>query len=196
MPFHRRHLAALAAAGLLPFMPRPARAATRRELEESAAPALRRLREGHGTHAMATSAKAILVFPQILRAGFGVGGQYGNGVLYHGGHPTRTHNHTPSPFSTMGYYNIAGASYGLQIGAQAFGLGMFFMTDAALAFFHDSAGWEIGTGPSVVALDSGAAMNMTSSTLTQPVYSVTFGQTGLMAALGLQGNKITRITPD
>jgi lipid-binding SYLF domain-containing protein len=196
MALQRRHFAALAGLGVLSLRPHSAQAVTRRDLDEAAAPALRRLREGHGTQVMASTAKAILVFPQILRAGFGVGGQYGNGVLYHGGHPARTHNHTPAPFSAMGYYNIAGASYGLQIGAQAFGLGMFFMTDAALAFFHDSAGWEIGTGPSVVALDSGAATSMTSSTLTQPVYSVTFGQTGLMAAIGLQGNKITRITPD
>jgi lipid-binding SYLF domain-containing protein len=71
-----------------------------------------------------------------------------------------------------------------------------FMTDAALAALQKADGWEIGTGPSVVVLDKGLQANATSTTLSEPVYAITFGQQGLMAALALNGTKITRIQPD
>ena len=207
-------------------MPLPAKAVTRREIDDLAAPALRRMREGEATRVLSENARAILIFPRIIRAGFAIGGQYGNGVLYAGGAPharvesrpaalpppqapgtplappvpvppaTRVETPAPEPWSHLGYYNFAGASFGLQIGAQAYGLAMFFMTDAAFSFFRRTEGWEIGTGPSVVALDAGMAGSLTSSTMSQSVYSVTFGQQGLMATLSLEGTKITRIRPD
>jgi|GEM_PF-68494 len=223
-------LAALAALGLMPLAARPAWAVTRREIEEAANPAPQRLREGKGTRALVEQAKAILIFPRIVRAGFAIGGQYGTGALYAGGgvtpqaaspgilalwfspvppvakqpgampapvpRPLAPVPASPEPFAVMGHYNLAGASFGLQIGAQAYGLAMLFMTDSALAFFHQTEGREVGTGPSVVALDAGMAASMTSSTLSQDVYAVTFGQTGLMATLSLEGIKITRIRPD
>ncbi len=223
MTIRRRHLLPLAA---LPFAPGPAHAATRREIDDAAAPALRRMREGEATRVLSENARAILVFPRIIRAGFAIGGQYGNGALFAGGAPharvervpaplprpqlpgtplappvpvpppTRVETPAPEPWSHLGYYNFAGASFGLQIGAQAYGLAMFFMTDAAFNFFRRTEGWEIGTGPSVVALDAGMAGSLTSSTMSQSVYSVTFGQQGLMATLSLEGTKITRIRPD
>jgi lipid-binding SYLF domain-containing protein len=222
VPLRRRHLLPLAA---LPLLPLPAHAVTRREIDEAVEPALRRLREGEQTRVLAENARAVLVFPRIIRAGFAIGGQYGNGALHAGGAPqarverraaplpppqpagtplappvpvppaTRVEVPAPAPWSHLGYYNIAGASFGLQIGAQAYGLAMFFMTDAALDFFRRTEGWEIGTGPSVVALDAGMAGSLTSSTMSQAVYSVTFGQQGLMATLSLEGTKITRIRP-
>jgi lipid-binding SYLF domain-containing protein len=73
---------------------------------------------------------------------------------------------------------------------------MFFMTDEALAAVQRADGWEIGTGPSVVALDRGAQVNITATTVLEPVYAITFNQQGLMAALALNGTKITRINPD
>jgi lipid-binding SYLF domain-containing protein len=181
MPIARRCLAALA----LPLLalPGPARAATKREIDEAVAPALTRLRDQEGTRILADNAKAILVFPRIIRGGFVFGGQYGNGAMIEGS-------------ETTGYYNIAGASFGLQIGAQSYGLAMFIMTAEALDFFRKSQGWEIGTGPSVVALDAGLAGSLTSTTMSQDVYAVTFGQQGLMAALTLDGQKISRITPE
>ncbi len=223
VPLRRRHLLPLAA---LPFAPLPAHAVTRREIDDAAAPALRRMREGEATRVLSENARAILIFPRIIRAGFAIGGQYGNGVLYAGGAPharvervptplpppqapgtplappvpvppaNRVETPAPEPWSHLGYYNFAGASFGLQIGAQAYGLAMFFMTDAAFSFFRRTEGWEIGTGPSVVALDAGMAGSLTSSTMSQSVYSVTFGQQGLMATLSLEGTKITRIRPD
>ncbi|TCZ64395.1 lipid-binding SYLF domain-containing protein [Roseicella aquatilis] len=181
MPVTRRRLAALAVPLLA--MPVAARAASRRDIDDAVAPALARLREEPGTRVLAENARAILVFPRIIRGGFVFGGQYGTGAMIQGA-------------ETVGYYSIAGASFGLQVGAQSYGLAMFVMTDGALDFFHRSQGWEIGTGPSVVALDAGLAGSLTSTTMSQDVYAMTFGQTGLMAALTLDGQKITRITPE
>jgi lipid-binding SYLF domain-containing protein len=128
-------------------------------------------------------AKAVLVFPEILKAGFIVGAQHGDGTLLSHGRP-------------IGYYKTVAASYGLQAGAQRFGYALFFMNDRDLAYLHKSGGWEIGTGPSVVIVDTGMAKSLTTTTLRKGVYAFAFGQKGLMAGLGLQGSKITRITPD
>jgi lipid-binding SYLF domain-containing protein len=125
-------------------------------------------------------AVGILVFPSILKAGLIVGGQGGDGVLRERGRVTA-------------YYNIAAASFGLQAGAQTFSYALFFMNTKALSYLHKSDGWSIGTGPSVVVLDKGAAASLNSTTLTQDVYAFPFGQTGLMAGLSLEGSKITRI---
>ena len=116
MPIARRRLAALA----LPLlaMPAGARAATKREIDDTVGPALARLRDQEGTRILADNAKAILVFPRIIRGGFVFGGQYGNGAMIEG-------------TETTGYYNIAGASFGLQIGAQSYGLAMFIIAVAS-----------------------------------------------------------------
>lgn len=127
-------------------------------------------------------ARAVLVFPGIIKAGFLIGGQGGDGRLSVGG-------------QTVGYYNIAAASFGLQAGAQSFSYALFFMTESALKYLSDSDGWAIGSGPSVVVLDKGAAANPNSTTLRSDVYAVPFGARGLMAGLGLEGSKITRISP-
>jgi len=179
MSIARRRLAAFAA-GLSFVSARPAKAASKREIDDAVGPVLVRLQEGEFTRILAANARAILIFPRIIRGGFVFGGQYGNGAMIEAG-------------ETTGYYNIAGASFGLQIGAQSYGLAMFIMTESALEFFRRSQGWEIGTGPSVVALDQGLAGSLTSTTMSQDVYAVTFGQTGLMAALTLDGTKISPI---
>ena len=182
MPTSRRRLATLVLP-LLAAAPAARAAASKREIDDAVAPALARLREGDLTRVLAENAKAILVFPRIVRGGFVFGGQYGTGAMVQGG-------------ETTGYFSIAGASFGLQIGAQSYGLAMFIMTDGALDYFRTSDGWEFGAGPTVVALDTGMAGSLTSTTLTQDVYAMTFSQTGLMAALTLDGTKITRITPE
>jgi lipid-binding SYLF domain-containing protein len=125
-------------------------------------------------------AKAVLIFPDIVKAGFMVGGQYGEGALIVGG-------------KTVQHYNIAAASYGLQAGAQSFAYAMFLMTDAARAYIDRSGGWEIGAGPTVVVVDEGMAKSMTTTTLKDDVYSFIFGQKGLMAGIGIQGSKISKI---
>ena len=93
----------------------------------------------------------------------------------------------------LAYYNTVAASYGLQAGLQKFGYALFFMNDSALKWIDKSDGWEIGVGPSIVVVDVGAAASMTSTTAQSDIYAFFFDQKGLMAGLGLQGTKITRL---
>lgn len=132
---------------------------------------------------LSSVAKGMLVFPDVIKAGLIIGGQYGTGALRVDG-------------QTTGYYNTVAASYGLQAGAQSFGYTMFFMTDEALGYLEKSSGWEIGVGPSVVVVDEGVARALTTTTAKEDVYVFFFGQEGLMAGLGVQGSKITKINPD
>ena len=132
--------------------------------------------------AIGKDAYAVLVFPSVTKAGLGIGGQYGEGALIKGG-------------KVVAYYSTAGASYGLQAGAQTFGYAMFFMNEAALKQLDKTDGYEVGVGPSVVVMDEGKAKTMTSTTMKDDIYAFIFGQQGLMAGLGVQGNKISRIKP-
>ena len=160
------------------------RAASAAEMNQKARQALHDLyARSAAARNVGHNAKAVLVFPEILKAGFIVGAQHGDGTLLSHGRP-------------VGYYKTVAASYGLQAGAQRFGYALFFMTDRDLAYLHKSGGWEIGTGPSVVIVDTGMAKSLTTTTLRQGVYAFAFGQKGLMAGLGLQGSKITEIHPD
>ncbi len=130
------------------------------------------------------TSKGVLVFPKILKGGLiFVGGQGGEGALRVNG-------------KTDGYYSTVSVSYGLQLGVQWFGYAMFFRTDKALGYLDKSDGWEVGTAPSVVMVDQGAAKGFSSSSLKDDIYVFFFDQKGLMAGLGLQGTKITKITPD
>ncbi|MBL6078359.1 lipid-binding SYLF domain-containing protein [Belnapia sp. T18] len=183
--FTRRSLSALLLAGASAgavAASRPAAAETQREIDADVAAALVRLRALPQSQDLLRKAHATLVFPRIISGGFIVGGQYGQGALVRGER-------------TEGYYSIAGLSLGFLAGAQSAGLAMFFMTEQAAATLRRRDGWEIGTGPTVVALDRGLQANASSTTLTEPVYAITFNQEGLMAALALNGTKITRITP-
>ena len=127
-------------------------------------------------------AHAILVFPKVTKAGLMVGGQYGEGSLLKSGAAT-------------GYYKTTGASFGLQAGGQAFAYAMFFMNEKALASLDSANGFEVGVGPSIVMVDEGMAKTTTTNTMKDDIYAFVFGQKGLMAGLGLQGNKIAKITP-
>lgn len=132
---------------------------------------------------MAGIAKGILVFPEIIKGGFIIGGQYGEGALRVGGR-------------TTGYYRSVAASYGLQAGAQSFGYALFFLDNNSLQFLKKSDGWEIGVGPSVVIVDEGMARSFTTTTAQSGIYAFFFDQKGLMAGLGIQGSKISRFQPD
>jgi lipid-binding SYLF domain-containing protein len=131
---------------------------------------------------LAKTAAAILVFPQVTKAGLGIGGQYGEGALLTNG-------------KAAAYYKTTGASFGLQAGGQKYGYAMFFMNAKALEQLDKSNGFEVGVGPSVVVVDEGMGKSTTTKTLDKDVYAFIFGQKGLMAGLGVQGNKITKITP-
>ncbi len=129
---------------------------------------------------LSETAKAVLVFPGITKGGFIVGGQYGEGVLMKEG-------------KTIAFYNTISASYGLQAGLQKYGYALFFMTDSAREYLNRSDGWELGTGPSIVIVDAGAASGLSTTTAKADVYAFFFDQKGLMAGLGLQGTKVTKI---
>lgn len=159
-------------------------AASASEINRNATAALQTLyKTTPGVKDLANNAKGILVFPNIVKAGLIIGGQYGDGALREKGR-------------TVGYYRSVAASYGLQAGVQSFGYVLFFMDDASLRYLKNSQGWEIGSGPSVVVLDKGFGKSMTTTTMRKGVYAFIFSQKGLMAGIGLQGSKITRITPD
>jgi lipid-binding SYLF domain-containing protein len=161
--------------------PNPAPAASAAELDRDAQKALGDLyAKSPSAKTMGEKAIGILVFPGIVKGGFIVGGQYGEGALIKDG-------------KTVGYYNTIAASYGLQAGLQKFGYALFFMTESALKWIDKSDGWEIGVGPSIVIVDVGAAASMTSTTAQSDIYAFFFDQKGLMAGIGLQGTKITRL---
>jgi lipid-binding SYLF domain-containing protein len=135
-----------------------------------------------GAKALGAQAHAILVFPKVIKAGLGIGGQSGEGALIRGG-------------KTVAYYRTSGGSFGLQAGAQTYGYAMFFMKPEALTQLDKADGFEVGVGPSVVVMDEGKAKSTTTTTMKEDIYAFIFGQEGLMAGLGIQGNKISKINP-
>lgn len=167
-------------AGLL-IGPDLARAASAAQINRDAQNALQKLyAKSSVAKALGEKAQAILVFPAIAKGGFIVGGQYGEGVLLKDG-------------KAMGYYNTVAASYGLQVGVQKYGYALFFMTDAAVRYLDKSGGWELGTAPSIVIVDTGKTKGISTTSLQSDMYAFFFDQKGLMAGLGLQGTKITKI---
>ncbi len=151
------------------------------QADQAATNALRRLVISNAAaRQLNDKAVAVLVFPKIVKVGFLLGGAYGEGALIRDGR-------------IVGYYNSAAASWGLQAGAQWFGYALFFMNETALSYLDKSSGFEIGVGPSVVVVDAGAAKKFSSSTLTQDIYAIIVNQKGLMAGLGIEGSKISRI---
>jgi len=151
------------------------------ELDDDSAAALRSLYDGSlAARVLGEKAAGILVFPNIVKAGFLFGAQFGEGTLFRGGRKVAN-------------YRSVAASYGFQAGVQAFGYAMFFMTDAALEYLDKSGGWEVGVGPSIVVVDTGVARNLTTATIQSDVYAFVFDQKGLMAGIGIQGSKITRV---
>lgn len=140
-------------------------------------------RDVPATAELAKRAEAVLVFPSVVKGGLMIGGQYGQGALRRDGR-------------TTGYYRTSAVSYGLQAGAQSFGYALFFMTEGALRYLDESRGWELGTGPSLVVLDEGMAKQFSTTTIQHDIYAFVFGHQGLMAGIGLQGSKISRIYPE
>jgi lipid-binding SYLF domain-containing protein len=131
---------------------------------------------------LAPKATAILVFPEVKKAGLGIGGQYGEGTLLKGG-------------KASAFYKTTGASLGLQAGAQEYGYALFFMNAKALAQLDAAKGFEVGVGPSYVLVDEGKGKSITTTTTDKDIYAFIFSQKGLMAGIGIEGNKVTKITP-
>lgn len=156
-------------------------AATAEDLDKDALQALQTLYKTNPTaEALSKKARAVLVFPKIVKAGLVFGGSYGEGVLLKGS-------------TSSGYYNTVTASWGLQAGGESYGYVVFLMSDKAVKYLDKSMGWEFGVGPTVVAVNEGIAKNLSTSTLKDDAYAFIFDQQGLMASLSLEGTKITRI---
>jgi len=136
-----------------------------------------------GAKALGDKSVGVLVFPSIVKGGFIIAGQFGDGALRRNG-------------KSVAYYRSLAASYGFQAGAQAFGYVLFFMDDDSLRYLDNSAGFELGTGPSLVVLDSGFGKNFSTTTLQKGIYAFIFDQKGLMGGVGIQGTKITKINPN
>ena len=161
----------------------PAKADSPKEMEAEARAALANLYStSPSAKALGEKAKAVLVFPGITKGGFIVGGQYGEGTLLQNDR-------------AIGYYNTAAASFGLQAGIQKFGYALFFMNTSDLTYLDKSAGWELGVGPSITIVDEGIAGSLSTTTAREGVYAFFFHQKGLMAGMGLQGTKITKMNP-
>jgi lipid-binding SYLF domain-containing protein len=162
----------------------PSMADSRAEMEREARASLDELYKNvPGARDLARNAKGILVFPAITKAGFVVGGQYGEGVLFKNG-------------NVSGYYNTASASVGLQAGVQKYGYALFFMRESDLNYLKKSDGWDVGVGPNITVVDRGLASNLSAATAREGIYAFFFEQKGLMAGLGLQGTKITEMNPN
>ncbi len=126
------------------------------------------------------SAKGVLVFPSVFKAGIGIGGEYGEGALRIGG-------------KTVDYYSTAAASIGFQLGAQTKRIILVFMQDDALKKFRASKGWEAGVDGSVALIELGAGGTIDTTTIKDPIIGFVFGNKGLMFNLTLEGSKYTKI---
>jgi lipid-binding SYLF domain-containing protein len=158
-----------------------ANAATTEDLDKSAAQALQVLYKTNPLAAeIGKKAKAVLVFPNIVKAGLIFGGAYGEGVLMKNS-------------KVVGYYNSVTASWGWQAGAESYAYAVFLMSNKAVNYLDKTKGWEIGVGPTVVAVNAGVAKNLSSSTLKDDAYAFIFDQQGLMASLSIECTKISRI---
>lgn len=130
--------------------------------------------------ALLKDAKGVLVFPKVIKGGLIIGGFHGQGSLVKNGEATDL-------------FDSTGGSFGLQAGVQSLSYAMFFMTDEDLKYLNSSDGWEVGVGPNVTVVDEGLATSLTTTTARKGVYCFFFDQRGLMAGLGIQGSKITRL---
>jgi len=158
-----------------------AKAATAREIDVSVEVALDRFKnEVKGAEEFLANAKGVLVIPNVIRVGFGLGGEYGEGALIIDG-------------KTADYYNTVAGSFGFQIGAQSKNIVIIFMEDNALTKFRDSVGWRAGVDGSVVLVDQGAGSSVDTNNLKHPIVGFVFGLKGLMVNLSLEGSKFTKL---
>ncbi|MGV8804698.1 MAG: BPSL1445 family SYLF domain-containing lipoprotein [Polaromonas sp.] len=153
----------------------------RSEIDTAATAALSRLSSTMpGSRELLGKARGVLVFPSVLAAGLGIGGEYGEGVLRVGGR-------------SVDYYSTASASFGLQIGAQSKAVIFLFMTQEALDKFRSSQGWTVGADASVAVVKAGANGDVDLNTATQPVNVFVMTNQGLMANLTIEGTKVTKL---
>lgn len=155
--------------------------ATQSDLHQDATQALESLyRNNSAARELSKRAVGLLIFPKMVKGGFGFGGGYGEGELRRGG-------------AVLGRYNSVTASWGLQAGAQSYGYIVFLMNEEALDYIDRTDGWELGVGPTVVVVNTGVAENISTSTEKGDAFAFIFDQQGLMAGVSIEGTKITKI---
>ena len=156
-------------------------AKTAAEIKASVNQTLKRFyREVNGAKELTSSAKALLVMPNVTKAGFVVAGTYGEGALRRGK-------------KTVGYYNLVGGSYGFTIGVEQMDIVIAFMTEDALNQFKNVEGWEVGVTGNVAIIDVGGGKRLDTTSLKDPVVAFVFGPKGLMFDVSLKGAKFTKI---
>ena len=144
--------------------------------------ALKTFEKEKGATDFLSKAYAVLVFPSVIKGGFGVGGEYGEGAMRVDG-------------KTIAYYNIASASFGFQIGLQKTSYLFAFASKEVLNNFMKSNGWEAGVDGAVTVAKWGAGKDISSISFEKPIYAFVFGAKGFMYNLTFEGTKFTKINP-
>jgi lipid-binding SYLF domain-containing protein len=158
-----------------------ASAASAQEIDIEVNAALKRFKlKVGGASEFLKASKGVLVFPSVIKAGIGIGGEYGEGALRIGG-------------KTVDYYNTAAASIGFQLGAQSKTVILVFMQQSALTKFRNSEGWEAGVDGSVALVELGAGGSIDTTNIKDPIVGFVFGNKGLMYNLTLEGSKFTKL---
>ena len=164
-------------------LPTMASAKTPEEIDASVNAALGNFEaQVRGANTMLQDAQGVLVFPGVVQAGIGIGGEFGEGAL-------RVHG------QDAGYFSLGAASVGFQFGAQVKDVIIVFLQRQALENFRAKHGFTVGVDGSIVLVNLGAEASINTTTLNQPVVGFIVGQKGLMYNLTLQGSKISRIYP-
>ena len=163
-------------------MPKPAYADSATEIDIGVKETLKHFRKAiPGGSEFLQKAKGVLVFPSVIKAGFVVGGEYGEGALLIGD-------------KTVQYYSTASASIGFQLGAQSKSIVLVFLTKQALENFRNSKGWEAGVDGSVALIKWGTGKDINTADINDPIVGFVFSNKGLMYNLTLEGSKYTKIT--
>lgn len=166
---------------MLTFSFNPSRAASPTEIDIKADAALATFKEKvSGADSFLEVANGILIFPDNLKAGIGIGGEYGEGVL-------RINN------QSVGYYSITGISLGVQLGGQSRSVIIIFLEEEALKKFQNTPGWEIGVDGSVAFIDVGAGKSINSTNIDDPIVGFALSHKGLMFNLTLEGSRIKKL---
>jgi lipid-binding SYLF domain-containing protein len=160
--------------------PTVAHAKTAKEIDVSVDVALERFYNMEGGKEFSKSAEGLLVLPNVVKAGFVVGGEYGEGALRVGS-------------VTVDYYNIAAGSFGLQIGAQKKDIIIVFMTKESLQYFRESNGWEAGVDGNIALINIGGGERIDTTTIRDPIVAFVLDVKGLMADISLKGSKFTKL---
>jgi len=182
----KRFLSTIATVFIIALLAAPsfshiAQAATAREIDVSVEVVLDRFKnEVKGAQEFLANAKGVLVIPNVIRVGFGLGGEYGEGALIIDG-------------KTVDYYNTIAGSFGFQIGAQSKNIVIIFMEENALTKFRDSLGWRAGVDGSIALIDTGAGTSVDTDNVKHPIVGFVFGLKGLMVNLSLEGSKFTKL---